>query len=203
VPGPQVPEWVFRAAALGVLLAYVPAGLYFRLRAARSRESLDRRQEGWAILVGLRLAGLLMVAATVSYLARPALVQWAQWPLSPILRWLGLPLGLAGALLFVWTLATLGSNLTDTVVTRREHALVIEGPYRWVRHPFYLSALAGGLGMGLLAASPLIAGATVGVYALLVLRTPNEERHLAARFGVAYEEYRRRVPPFWPRWPGR
>jgi len=30
----------------------------------------------------------------------------------------------------------LGKNLTDTVVTRKEHTLVTSGPYRWVRHPF-------------------------------------------------------------------
>ena len=29
------------------------------------------------------------------------------------------------------------TNLTDTVVTRKEHTLVTSGPYRWVRHPFY------------------------------------------------------------------
>ena len=39
--------------------------------------------------------------------------------------------------LLVWTFRCLGKNLTDTVVTRQEHTLVMQGPYRWVRHPFY------------------------------------------------------------------
>lgn len=194
-------DGAFRLAALGILLAFGPVGVFFRLRAARSREALDRTQESWPILIGLRLAGVLMIVSTLVYLVRPEWLGWAQVPCPPVLRWVGLPLGLAGAALFVWTLAALGANLTDTVVTRREHTLVTAGPYRWVRHPFYLSALAGGLGMALLAANLLVAGATLGVYALLVLRTPREERHLAARFGQPYEEYRRQVPAFWPRRP--
>ena len=117
------------------------------------------------------------------------------------MRWLGAPLALGGAALFGATLRTLGPNLTDTVVTRKAHTLVTAGPYRWVRHPFYLSALLGGLGTALLSASLLILCATLLVYALLVLRTPIEERHLAERFGEPYEEYRRQVPAFWPRRP--
>ena len=94
---------------------------------------------------------------------------------------------------------TLGNNLTDTVVTRKAHTLVTGGPYRWVRHPFYLAALAGGVGTALLAANMLILGATLAGFTLLVLRTPIEERHLADRFGEAYETYRRRVGAFLPR----
>ena len=41
------------------------------------------------------------------------------------------------AVLLIWTLRSLGPNLTDTVVTRQAHTLVTRGPYRWVRHPFY------------------------------------------------------------------
>jgi protein-S-isoprenylcysteine O-methyltransferase Ste14 len=32
---------------------------------------------------------------------------------------------------------SLGRNLTDTVVTRREAYLVLNGPYRFVRNPMY------------------------------------------------------------------
>jgi protein-S-isoprenylcysteine O-methyltransferase Ste14 len=198
---PDTPEWVFRVAVLVVLLDFGPIGLFFRLRAAKSRETLDRSQEGWVLLISLRLLGLLMILSTLAYLIRPAAIAWAQVPIPGALRWCGAPIAVAGAALFFWTLNTLGNNLTDTVVTRQAHTLVTEGPYRWVRHPFYLAALAGGVGTGLLAANLLILGVTLGVFRLLVLRTPIEERHLADRFGEAYEAYRRQVPAFWPRAP--
>ncbi len=192
-------DWAYRAVVLAGLLAFGPVGVYFRLRAARSREPLDRRQEGWAILISLRVMGLLMLVSTLSYVVRPTLVEWAQRPLPASLRWCGVLLGVGGAVLFVSTLMTLGNNLTDTVVTRKAHTLVTGGPYRWVRHPFYLAALTGGVGTALLAANMLILGATLAAFALLVLRTPIEERHLAERFGEPYETYRRRVGAFFPR----
>jgi protein-S-isoprenylcysteine O-methyltransferase Ste14 len=197
-----ISEQAYRLTVLAGLLSFAPVGIHFRLRSARTREPLDRTREGWALLISLRLAGLLMFVSTVCYILRPGLVGWAQVSLPPLVRWSGVPFGAFGALLFVATLRALGPNLTDTVVTRREHSLVTHGPYRWVRHPFYLSALSGGVGTALLSANLVIFAATVSVYALLVIRTPIEERHLADRFGKEYEEYRRRVGAFLPRgWP--
>lgn len=197
----ELPDWPYRVAVMLQLAAYVPVGLFHRLRSQQARERLDRRREGWAMLLGLRLTGLVMSVSTLVYVLRPNLIAWAQVDLPAVVRWLGAPLALLGAALFVATLRALGPNLTDTVVTRKAHTLVTDGPYRWVRHPFYLSALLGGVGTALLAASLLILAATLLVYGLLVVRTPLEERHLAERFGEAYEEYRRAVPAFWPRLP--
>jgi protein-S-isoprenylcysteine O-methyltransferase Ste14 len=194
-------DWPYRLAVMLQLAAYVPIGVFHRLRSRQTGERLDRRREGWGILIALRLSGLVMAVSTLVYVLRPSLVGWAQVGLPPAVRWAGAPLALAGAAVFAATLRALGRNLTDTVVTRKDHTLVTSGPYRWVRHPFYLSALLGGLGTALLSASLLILGATLVVYGLLVVRTPIEEGHLAERFGESYEDYRRRVPPFWPRPP--
>ena len=104
---------------------------------------------------------------------------------------------LACGLLF-WTFRSLGSNLTDTVVTRREHSLVTHGPYRWVRHPLYDSAAL------LIVASFLVTSnwfllLTGGlVLVLLVVRTRTEEEKLLARFGDPYRRYRERTGRFLP-----
>ena len=55
--------------------------------------------------------------------------------------------------LLVWTFRCLGRNLTDTVVTRQKHTLVLHGPYRWVRHPFYDSAALLMVAVSLIAAN--------------------------------------------------
>ena len=60
-------------------------------------------------------------------------------------------------LLLFWTFHSLGKNLTDTVVTRREHSLVTHGPYRWVRHPFYVVLFLWVLSFSLLTANWLLA----------------------------------------------
>ena len=88
--------------------------------------------------------------------------------------------------LLFWTFHSLGKNLTDTVVTRREHTLVTHGPYRWVRHPFYVVVFLWGLSLSLLTANWLLALLGVAAMTMLVTRTRIEEAKLA-------EQVRRRV----------
>jgi len=115
------------------------------------------------------------------------------------LRWLGAGIAVIGGALFVWTFRNLGKNLTDTVVTRREHTLVTTGPYRWVRHPFYVAAALSMLGNSLAAANWFLLGGGALVFILLAIRTPIEEAQLLARFGGAYEAYMQRTHRFLPR----
>ena len=110
-----------------------------------------------------------------------------------------LPIGLfvVPPLLF-WTFHSLGKNLTDTVVTRREHTLVTHGPYRWVRHPFYIVVFLWGLSMSLLTANWLLALLGGAAVMMLVARTRVEEDKLAERFGDEYHAYARRTGRFLP-----
>ena len=102
-------------------------------------------------------------------------------------------------LLLFWTLRGLGTNLTDTVVTRREHTLVTSGPYRWIRHPFYDAVTLFLLAIALAAASWclfLIGGV---FFVLIAIRSQTEEANLLARFGEAYRVYRGRTGKFLPK----
>ena len=137
--------------ALGIA-AFLPFGIYHRLRSQATGEKLDRRQEGLFILLTLRpiiLAGML---GLLTFVASPARMAWSSVSLPEFLRWAGVGIGLLAGSLLVWTYRTLGTNITDTVVTRRHHTLVTTGPYRLVRHPFYVASalafLANGPGHG-------------------------------------------------------
>ena len=117
----------------------------------------------------------------------------------PWVRWVGVGIGAVAMTLLVWTLRNLGKNLTDTVVTRREHTLVMKGPYRFVRHPFYDAVALAVVANALVAANWfLLAGGILGV-ALMVLRTSREEERLLARFGDSYRTYRERTGRFLPK----
>ncbi|WZO98522.1 isoprenylcysteine carboxylmethyltransferase family protein [Isosphaeraceae bacterium EP7] len=192
-------EFTFRAIALASVALCLPIGLYHRIRAGASGERLDRRAEGLFTMVGLRLCGVLVWALLAAYLINPASVSWCSVALPAWLRWAGAPLGLlVTPLLLFWTFRSLGKNLTDTVVTRREHTLVTHGPYRWVRHPFYLVVLVCGLALSLLTANWLIALLGVMGLTLLVTRTRIEEAKLIERFGDEYRAYARRTGKFFP-----
>lgn len=79
-------------------------------------------------------------------------------------------------LLMYWTLSSLGKNLTDTVVTRAEATLVTSGPYRWVRHPFYVTAVLLMASVTLLTANWFIGVSSVAVLCSSAIRTPKEDK---------------------------
>src|SRR5207249_3646753 len=93
---------------------------------------------------------------------------------------------------------SLGKNLTDTVVTRRQHTLVTHGPYRWVRHPFYGVVCLWGLSLSLLTANWLIFLVGVVALAMLIRRTRIEEAKLIERFGDQYRSYAEKTGRFFP-----
>src|SRR5579871_4067230 len=74
-------EQTFRLALLFAWLALLPVPVYFRIRSQSTGESLDRRQEGWPILIGLRLAGLTTLVSLIAYLVRPSAMAWSSLPL--------------------------------------------------------------------------------------------------------------------------
>ena len=190
------------ALRIGFLLVFASAVAvagYHRWQAAKSRERLSRRDEGVAVFVLLRLFGLALWLGALAYLIDPRWMAWSAVPLPSSIRWAGGVSGLASVGLLYWTLRNLGKNLTDTVVTRAEHALVTTGPYRWVRHPFYVAVGLLILSVFLLTANALIGAAGLLVVVMLVVRTPIEERKLVERFGEEDRAYMERTGRFWPR----
>jgi protein-S-isoprenylcysteine O-methyltransferase Ste14 len=193
-------ESVFRAIAITSIVLALPIGVYYRIRSQATRDKLARREEGIFIMIGLRLCGILAGIALAAYLINPSWMGWASVALPTWLRWIGgcLAVFAVPPLLF-WTFHSLGKNLTDTVVTRREHALVTHGPYKWVRHPFYDVGFLWGLSLSLLIANWLIALLGLSACAMLVARTRIEEEKLIERFGDEYRAYMARTGRFLPR----
>ena len=151
------------------------------------------------MLATLRPIGAAMWIGAFAWLVNPRWMAWSAVALPQWLRWTGIALMIAGGALLVWTFRSLGRNLTDTVVTRREHTLVTHGPYRWIRHPLYTSAGLVTVGLSLAAANWFLLLAGGLAVALLVIRTRTEERNLEARFGDAYRGYMKRTGRFLPR----
>jgi protein-S-isoprenylcysteine O-methyltransferase Ste14 len=192
-------DTIFRVVMIVVVAIVLPIGLYHRIKSEATREKLDRRQEGVFILATLRPIGILLLLSVISYMVNPRLMAWSSFSLAPWLRWLGVVIAFVAAGLLAWTFRSIGTNITDTVVTRRNHELVTHGPYRWVRHPFYGCVALFVLGLGVMAANWFILLAGAALFLLFVVRTRKEEENLTARFGDAYRVYSNTTGRFFPR----
>ena len=111
------------------------------------------------------------------------------WPRQ--LSFAGIPIAVVGAVGFVWAARTLGTSLTPYPRPRESGELIVTGPYRFLRHPIYVSGFLFFLGVGLSSSLPATVGA-VALGALWRRKAAVEEAHLDARF-PEYADYRARV----------
>lgn len=189
---------LFRLLLTILGLTFLPVAAYHRVKSTTD-EKLDRRQEGIWLMIALRSSALPWLLSGLAWMINPSWMRWSAMPLPIWLRWCGFGLlGLWG-LLLVWTFRNLGKNLTDTVVTRRDHTLVTSGPYRYVRHPFYLALFVAICGGTLVSANWFVLLSGLVPLSLLIARTRIEEEKLIERFGDEYRDYMNRTGRFFPR----
>ncbi len=186
---------------IALSLTFISVGGYYRVQSQRSGERLDRTKEGWPILIGIRLLGLLTLGSTAAWMWNPNWFEWASRPISSGLRWVGVVGFSCSIAWLIWMFHTLGRNLTDTVVTRRDAHFVDNGPYRFVRNPMYTSVLTAEMSLGLALGTWLLPLAGGVVFTLFALRTRAEEKYLIERFGNQYRDYMERVGRFFPKLP--
>lgn len=123
-----------------------------------------------------------------------------------VFYWLLRGLLLAAGAIFLWGVHSLRSldalGLEPILAQLQERIpnsqpLAIRGPYRWVRHPLYLSALL------VLWSEPDLSGDRLMLNLLwtvwVIVATRLEERDLVVTFGDAYRDYRREVGMLVPR----
>jgi protein-S-isoprenylcysteine O-methyltransferase Ste14 len=196
-------DWPFQLAVLVLLGATLAIRIPFHARAGTFRRRGEMREgmrkEGafrW-----IRPLGLLLLLMIPLYVAAPGALSWAQLSLSETMRWVGAPIGALSVALLLWVHRTLDRNFSGTLTLQPNHELVVAGPYRWVRHPMYVSFLLLMVALFLLTANVLmgvLGFAVIG--SVIVLRTGREEAQLAERFGAEYERYRSRTGALLPKW---
>lgn len=196
-------DLVFRLILIGGFACVFPIGLIHRLKSAESGEKLDRRQEGLLVLLTLRPLALFRLILILIWLINPAWIAWSSIGLPIWFRWMGVVSGIAAGVLLVWVFRSLGKNITDTVVTRKDHTLISSGPYRWVRHPFYLAFLMVVVSDSIVIDNWLLAVTGGFLFCIIMIRTRREEENLIARFGDEYRELIRTRGKIFPRFGGR
>ena len=164
-------EQIFHLILIAGFAIIIPAGMYHRVKSQASGERLDRRQEGLFVLATLRPLVLASMLGLIAYTINSASMAWSAVSLPAWVRWPGVGVCAVGSSLLIWTMHTLGKNLTDTVVTRKDHTLVTGGPYRFVRHPFYCAFILAVLANSTVPANWFILLTGVSAWLVMVFRT--------------------------------
>ena len=194
---------VFRAIFATVFVsAFVISG-YWRRKARRAGEAIARQEEGGAALFARAGLALLFFGSMLLTVLAPDLMRWAAVELSSWLRWLGAGMALACLPLLWWVFSNIGDNISETVLTKSNHQLVMSGPYRWVRHPLYSVALLMFFSLGLMAASWLVMlYSALGALIFRLVVIPKEEVRLIQAFGEEYRAYQSQTGAMVPRLSG-
>ena len=111
--------------------------------------------------------------------------------LGTIWSYVGFPIAIVGLIAYTWVIATFAT-------TQLSSEPVIKGPYRFSRHPMYITQLVMFVGVAIASGSWVFLLFSV-VYSIVSFVTAiPEERFCLEKYGNAYREYLNRTP----RWIG-
>ena len=142
-------------------------------------------------LTGLGIIPLLYIATGIP--------QFATYPFRPTQAFIGIVVALAALAMFHLTHRALGRNWSVTLEVRKNHTLVTDGVYRYVRHPMYTAFWLWAVAQALLLPN-VVAGLSglVGFGTLYVFRVVEEERLMIEAFGEVYRGYMARTTRLIP-----
>lgn len=193
-------ENIFRILAALIFFTGIGISSYFRRKADKETgEKIPRKVDGSVMMTTIKIGGLILWLTPLVYLINPNWMNWSKIGLPDSIRWLGVGIGILCVLGIYWLFSSIGSGISPTSATRKEHKLVTSGPYRWVRHPLYTIGASLFIAFGMMADNWFIA--TLGVLAFIgmAIRTPKEEANLIEKFGDEYREYMKNTGAFLPK----
>ncbi len=193
-------ENIFRILAALILFTGMGISTYFRLKADKETgEKVSRKVDGSAMMNIIRFGGLILWLSPLVYLINPNWMNWSKIGLPESIRWLGVGIGVLCTFGIYWLFSSIGSGVTPTSVTRKEHKLVTRGIYRWIRHPLYTIGSSFIISFGMMADNWFITAFGILAFILMASRTPKEEANLIEKFGDEYREYMKRTGRYLPR----
>jgi len=120
-------------------------------------------------------------------------------PIPEPFFYVGIVLMLAGIVFRQWAIWVLGRFFSTRVRIVSDHRIVMEGPYRFLRHPSYTGMLMILLGLGLASRTWLGTIIILALFSLVIgYRIIVEENTLKAEFGQAYLEYAKKTKRLIP-----
>lgn len=193
-------ENIFRILAAVILFTGIGISSYFRRKADRDTgEKISRKVDGSVLMTIIKVGGLVLWLSPLVYLLNPLWMTWSKIGLPEWTRWLGVGIGILCVFGTYWLFSNIGSGITPTSATRKQHTLVTSGPYRWVRHPLYTVGSSMFISFGMMADNWFIAALGALAFIAMASRTPKEEANLIEKFGDEYREYMKHTGRYLPK----
>lgn len=192
-----MPDNIFPIFYLIGLIVYSALRVCYEMKYLRERKSIFRTE---GIIMGLLVyLALLAMFMPLLYIFTSYL-NFANYILPTWTGWAGTAIFTLGILLLWKSHADLGRNWSITTEIKKEHTLITNGVFRYIRHPMYAAYWLWGIAQTLLIQN-WIAGLTYLAFfiPLYLLRVPREERMMLEQFGEDYRLYINRTGRIIPR----
>jgi len=186
------PTFISRPVGSAYLVLWIS---YWVVQASRQRgqpSEYDRRQRS-VYLAGIVYLPILIIIPPWEYVTFSEPI-----PRDGPLAWFGLALFALGIILLASAMKTLGGLYTSYLGIQPLHHLVMNGPYKFIRHPGYLGEIMSMFGVGVSLSSVVGVGLAIASVLLVSIRLRHEEEMLMAEFGDEYKNYAKRTKRLIP-----
>lgn len=114
------------------------------------------------------------------------------------IRYIGLIVYLAFSWIQIWALKSLGESFSQDILIKKNHQLVTKGPFKFIRHPQYLSQILIDLGGAAATLSFIVAPLAIIQIPFIFLRASLEDKLLSKYFSDEFSSYKKKSGLIFP-----
>lgn len=181
-----------------VSISWVIFVAYWTISAFFVKESVTKRKIGWRIAVFLGVFLLIFFFERQGAKTGSLFLDSSVFSVSPAIFAIGSALCVFGLGVAIWARTYLGRNWSGYVTYKKDHELVMGGPYKFVRHPIYSSMLFMIIGTFLYYGTTWIILLLIFYMSIFLWRIKKEEEIMIKLFGKRYIDYMKRTKALIP-----
>ena len=108
------------------------------------------------------------------------------------IRYIGLIVYLIFSWIQVWSFKTLGDNYSQDIMIKKNHELIMKGPFNVVRHPQYICQILLDLGAAAATLSYVVGFLALIEIPIYIMRASTEDKLLNKYFAEKFSEYKKK-----------
>ena len=114
------------------------------------------------------------------------------------IRYIGLVVYLVFSWIQVWSFKTLGDNYSQDIMIKKNHELIMKGPFKIVRHPQYMCQILLDLGAAAATLSFVVGFLVLIEIPIYIMRASAEDKLLSKYFTERFSEYKKKSGFMFP-----